>query len=427
MVRGTTLNWRVYALVFALALGLRLGWEALVWAGPLGNADSAAYEDLATKILHSEPYQTNQSAGPGGFPSDLQRPPGYPTFLAALAFPAERGSGSSRHRITLAQCIIGAVFTLLLVWLVASLTSPLVGLIAGCFYACDWATIVYTPMVIAETVYSVVLGAAIVIFALALSRNRDSLALLAGLLLGCAALVKPAGQLILVAFLIGWTCRKRRRWAGLLFLVTYLVCVLPWMIRNELKYGILTLSQIGTANFYFYTAEGALHSYPMNDFAGNQITADIDRLDLGWRTQALSASDRARRMRHESVELIVSHWPTVLRQATIGLVRTSLGTASVTAKDSMNARPGRATRVLLNVLPLLQICFLWAMVIYGCLTSQVLSRQVQILLIVSVFCILVPAAAPLAQSRFRVPATPTLCVLAAAGVARLQGRCADRP
>jgi len=412
-------GWLAYVAVFVLALGLRLAYEGFVWNGPLGNADSAAYEDLAAKIVGRLPYQTDQGAGPGGFPSDLQRPPGYPAFLAAINYPAETASAMSKHRSSLAQCILGAAFAAWMAWLAGTFTSPWIGILAGCFYATDWVTIVHTPMVISETVYTVVLGAAVLIYALALFRDRHALYLTAGLLLGMAALVKPAAQVVVVAFLIAWACRRPLRWSGLLFLVTYLACVLPWMIRNENRHGVLSLSQIGVADLYFYTAQGSLHVYPLQDLAGIQVTADVDNLDRVWRAQLLTPKERTRRMKEEAARIIASHPAAVLRQATIGFVRTSLGTASVTATNSLNAPPGRVARLLLNVLPFLQNGVLWALAIFACFTATFLRLEIRVLLVASVLCIMAPSASPLAHSRFRVPAMPEICVLAAAGVAVL--------
>ena len=425
-MRGSGRGWPAYAAIFVLALSLRVGYEALVWNGPLGNADSAAYGDLAASIAHHQPYHTKQSTGPGGFPPDMQRPPGYPAFLAAINFCSATATTISHHRSSLAQCILGAAFSALLAWLVATLTSTWIGLLAGCFYATDWVTIVYTPLVISETVYTVMLGSAVLIYALALSRYRYSLYLAAGALLGGAALVKPAAQVVVAAFLIGWACRRPIRLSGLLFLVTYLACVLPWMMRNEAEYGVFTLSEIGTANLYFYTAEGSRHSYPVQDLAGNQINADVTNLDRAWRAQALTPNERTRQMRHEAMQIIRSHWPTVLRQAMLGFVRTALGTGSVTAADSMNVMPGRAARVLLNVLPLAQACVLWALAILAFFAVGFLRWEYRVLLMATIFCVLLPAAAPSAQSRFRVPAVPEICALAAAGVAVLAANHVDR-
>jgi 4-amino-4-deoxy-L-arabinose transferase-like glycosyltransferase len=85
------------------------------------------------------------------------------------------------------------------------IASPSVGLLGGLFYATDWISIVHTPMVIAETVYCITLGLAILLYALALEKPRASLALL-----GISALMKPAAQVVLFAFIIGWIFQRNR-------------------------------------------------------------------------------------------------------------------------------------------------------------------------------------------------------------------------
>jgi 4-amino-4-deoxy-L-arabinose transferase-like glycosyltransferase len=314
------------------------------------------------------------------------------------------------------------VFVTLLAFLCRLIANSAIGLLAGLFYATDWITIVHTPMVIAETIYCIILGLAILIYILALEKPRASLALLAGLFLGISALMKPAAQLVLLAFVIGWILQRNRNWKSVLFFVTYLACVAPWMARNEIKYGVPTLSEIGTADLYFYTAQGSLRVYPVSDVAGNQITDDVNRLDKEWRAQSLSVPQRSAQMRYDALRLIANHWPTVLQQATIGFIRTCVGTGFVTVSDSMGSPPGRVARILLAALPMVQVIFLWAMAIYGSFTTAVLSRGVRIFLAVSILCVLLPSAAPLAQSRFRAPAVPALSVLAATGVIQLRAR-----
>lgn len=418
-MRNSGRSWIVYAVVFVLALSLRLGYQAFVWHGPLGNADTPTYQDLAAEISHGQPYYTDQRAGPGGFPADLQRPPGYPAFLAGVDFTSPDANSTGRGRTSIVQCFVGAAFAAVLAWLVAALTGPGLGLLAGCFYAVDWVTIVHTPMVIPETVYTALLGTAVLVYALALLRNRVPFILIAGFLLGIAALVKPAGQVVVLAFLVAWLCHKPRRWSGLLFLLTYLACVGPWMARNQVKHGVFTLSEIGTVDLYFYNAQGSLHSYSFRDLEGNQINNDVTTLDKSWESQNLTPSERSRQMKRQAISVIVKQWPVVLWQSTVGFARTCFGTASITAADSMNSPPGHISRILLNVLPLMQICLLWALAIYGCLAGNALPWEIRVFQAVTILCVLLPAASPLAQSRFRVPAIPEICVLAAAGVATL--------
>jgi hypothetical protein len=92
----------------------------------------------------------------------------------------------------------------------------------------------------------------------------------------------------------------------------------------------------------------------------------------------------------------------------------------VTVSDSMRTPPGHAARIWLGALPLLQVMILWVMAIYGAFDRHALNKDARLLFIASILCILLPSAAPLAQSRFRVPAVPVLSALAAAGVIRLR-------
>lgn len=407
---------RMLFLLFLLALSLRVGYLGLVWRGPLGNADSPAYAALATTISDRSPYQVYANAGPGGFPADLQRPPGYPAFLS-LVNPAGK---ISRHRTAVVQCVIGALFVVVVAVMAGQLTNATLGVVAGLFYATDWVSVLHTPMLIPETAYTAVLGVAVLLFAKALESERDMLAAIAGAILGIAALTKPAAQVVLLAFFVAWFFKRPRRLRALVFSVTYLSCVLPWMVRNEHKYGVATISAIDVVDLYFYTAEGSLHSFPVSDFAGNAINADVSSLDRKWQERNLDLIERRRQMAREALRLITSHWPAVLKQTLIGFVHTCVGTGFVTVSDSLRAPPSRMVRLSLAVFPLGQVCLLWAMAIYGLVNSRHLGRPAAVCIVASIFCILVPASSPLSQSRFRVPAVPFLAVLAAMGTGEVK-------
>jgi hypothetical protein len=70
--------------------------------------------------------------------------------------------------------------------------------------------------------------------------------------------VKPIGQVIVLAFLLGWAAQEKRRVAVLLFLISYGACAGPWMLRNYRQYGLFTLSEVGTVDLYFYTGQASV-------------------------------------------------------------------------------------------------------------------------------------------------------------------------
>lgn len=133
---------RLLLIVFFVALGLRLGYFLLIRGGPLGNADWPAYEDLGHKLLNHQSYMTSQAGGPGVFPTDLERPPGYPFFLSLV----DRLIGPSRQGTAAVQCVLNALLAVALAILVAFFTNKSAGFMAGLFYATDWVTIIHVPL-----------------------------------------------------------------------------------------------------------------------------------------------------------------------------------------------------------------------------------------------------------------------------------------
>ena len=408
------------AIIFLAALGLRFLYFSAARAGPLGNVDSGEYEALASRFIEHKPYVGG--IGIGGFPSDLQRPPGYPFFLALV----RSNFGMGRTRVAVVQSALDSLFTSLLAVAGYFLINEFAGLVAGIVYATDWATIVYTPSTLADSLLAVILGAAICLQALAVQRRSSYLSLSAGVFLGLAVLVKPVGQVVVIAFLLAWILQRDRRAASLLFLVTYIICVGPWMARNYLRYGLATVSTISTANLFLYTAEASAHPHSIADIASSGMDDDLGRINIQWSSFALSPPERELRMNREALLLIRQHWPTVIWQAGIGFTRTCLGNGIVTVRQSLLHPLGRWGTVLLSGLGFVQIIALWSLASIALVReSSTVNRAVLLLLASCVLCLVFPAASSVGQSRFRVPAAPPLSLLAGVGAAMLRERKID--
>jgi hypothetical protein len=411
--------WLAVLVVFVLALSLRLAYFSQVADGTLGTIDSPAYESLADSIRRGQPYTTTQSSVPGGFPEDLLRPPGYPVFLALTNPPA----GVNRQWTAVVQSVLGALFAASLIILIGWAGNRLVGLIAGLLYACDWVSIFHTPMLLAETVFTIMLTAAVFCFACYLIKQRIAFAALAGGLLGVAALIKPIAQLVLIAFFLGWLFQPKRRWAGLVFLVVYAICVLPWMVRNYQRHQVFTVSAISTASLYFYTAQGAVADYHWRD-----LSARNSILRSEWSNKNLSPAMRKQQMEAEAWELIGQHWPMMIKHSVIGLLRTCFGTSREALFASFRDYHQPAW-IWHTGAPLLQIIILWMGAIAGVWVSG-LPPAVIILLLSTMALVLLAANGLVANARFRVPVTPILCLFAAIGSFHfltnlVAGRCSE--
>ncbi len=187
-------------------------------------------------------------------PIDLPRypgawqPPGYTAFVAAVL----GVSGRSLTAVKLAQVVLGAASTLLVLALGRAWFGPRAGQAAAWLFAFYPNLVAFTHYLFSETLFVFLLLAGL----LALARRErppgPRAAVLAGALLGLAALTRAA-LLYFVPVLSAWLLlvhRARRRAAltaaGLVLVAAGLV-ILPWTIRNTLLHGGLVLIETNSA------------------------------------------------------------------------------------------------------------------------------------------------------------------------------------
>jgi 4-amino-4-deoxy-L-arabinose transferase-like glycosyltransferase len=344
----------------------------------------------------------------------LQRPPGYPFFLYLI----NPSSGVNRAWVAFVQSMLGGVFAVFLAIMAARLVNVTVGIITGLFYAFDWITIIHTPMVIAETLYAIALTGAVVVFAFYIRNQRPSLSVLAGVLLGAAALIKPVAQLQLGAFVLAWGVQTKRRLSGLAFMLAFALLIIPWVVRNYRSHQVYTLSVVATSNLYFFTAQGAGY-----DLQGKDLDQRISAVEADWNAGSFSSAEKKEMMDDEAWKIIHHHWPTVIKQAVKGFARTCLGTGRETFFASVAVEGGEISSFWHTILPLMQIGLIWSLAVVGVMASWregLAPRPVVCLFVIAVLLALLPSAAPLGYSRFRVHAVPGLCFLAAIGAWRLK-------
>jgi hypothetical protein len=324
----------------------------------------------------------------------------------------------------LVQSILGGLFSIVLTLLVGRLIDSPTGLTAGIFYAVDWVTILHTPILTADLLYSIALTLAIFAYAFYLQKQRVHFALIAGLVLGIAAIIKPAAQLHLLTFFLVWAFQPKRRWSGLAFLLTYLFCVTPWMLRNYHRYELFTLSTIPIVSTYFYNAVAANH-----DISGKELDFKMNALDNEWKIKMLSAPERARQMNEESWRMIRRNWLVALKQASVGFARTSFGTGRETMLTTIGNKGRGVSPKWHTFLPLTGIILFWGVAIVGVrslLRQRSVRRALPVLFVIAVVIALLPSAGPMGYSRFRVHSIPILCFLAAFGAKHIYGLLVNR-
>ena len=225
------------ATVVALALVIRIG---VVIATPHYQArtDAADFDRLGVALADHGHYPQSSEWAPHG-PTAF-RPPLFPAALAAVYKVV--GTGSAHDRWTagrLLEAVLGALSAGLTCLIATRIWGPAIGLVAGALAAIDPPLLLVGSSLLSESLFiPLVLGA--VLAALAFRTDaRLRWAGLSGVLVGCAALTRGNGLVLVIplAFLV-WNQRPRRRAAGApaLLLATAILTVLPWTVRNYVEF-----------------------------------------------------------------------------------------------------------------------------------------------------------------------------------------------
>lgn len=247
-----------------LAIGLRLLWVAV--APNIAVSDAASYENLAARLARGMGYVRSWS---DPVPT-AYRPPGYPTFLAALY----AIFGRSHWVVGVAQGFLGALSCLCTYGLGAKIVGEGPGRLAGLALAAYPNHIYHTSVVMSETLFVALMLSGLYVLA---QRPQVGMraALIAGVLGGLSALVKPE-VLLLWLLVTGWMLLRERGARGAVVAVIFAASVgaviAPWIVRNaRVMNAPMLISSNAGVNFYIGNHRGATGGYHYPD--GNPLLA----------------------------------------------------------------------------------------------------------------------------------------------------------
>ena len=277
-----------YALLAIIATAALLRIDA--WLGtpvdtPL-RADAARYYAAAHNLRFNGVYSTDLAALAGQRTPvpDAARNPGYPLFLMPFIGPVP--TQSAVDRVVAAQVLISTSTVLFVYLLTARLLGRGWGLGAALLTALSPHLITANIYLLTETLFAFLL----VLFAYVLARlgepPRRSLLMIAGGLLGGAALVHPSAQhFILPWLLLLWLARPRAlRWqATALALLGFALIFGPWVGRNLAAIGstgddqpIINTIHHGLYPEFMYNGRPESFGYPYRyDPHSPEIAADL--------------------------------------------------------------------------------------------------------------------------------------------------------
>lgn len=240
----------ILMLAFALRLGVAVWWQARV-GEQFAFGDSLSYWSLAASLSEGEPYVY------GSYDAKIFRTPGYPLLLAPLFW--LWGGQPPLMAARMLGVICGTLGVWGVWWLARQLFGTRAGNVAGVLAAIYPGAVAMSALVLSESVFCPLIILQLAIWVAAWREQRRGraivLALWAGVVAGLATLVRPEWLLFTpFALTVGLLlCRNRSRQLrlGAVTMLTMIVVMTPWWIRNATVSGrfVPTTLQVGVSMY----------------------------------------------------------------------------------------------------------------------------------------------------------------------------------
>ncbi len=390
--------------------------------------DTPTYIGPALKLLHGE-----------GFIEDPHRTPLYPLFIAFFYWLF----GEQPLAIILAQIIL-SVLTVFMTYLIGkNLLSETVGLLAAFLMAVSIESITHAFFLLTETLFTLLfLGSILAYIIFSQSRKRIWI-LISGVLMGLTILCRPIATYFPYVFLILVLFDQakdvyERLIKVVLYTLSLLAVIVPWMLWNYSSIGIATISTISEYNLLFYNAASlqanqlGLNEEQVRDNLRDQVEQTLQERNLTdtpnnrsiiYRELArgIISSDPLRYVYLHLKNDINNLLPGVTDLTEIlGITVGGKGTLAILNKDGLIA----AIRyyfedkiwligIFAPAIVLLILIYLTDLLGIGILVKEKKWFALLILSLPLLYLMLIPGAS--SNQRFRVPAMPYISLLAAQG------------
>ncbi len=441
---------RLLVVILGLSLVLRLGVFLAIYSvdpSRVLGGDSASYDNPARALVEIGRFAVRPEASEV---PETKRTPGYPAFIAAsyLVF-------GERHWPVIAIQIVISIGTLGVTYAIAKmLWGSRTALIALLLLALDVASFHSSQKLLTDTLFAFLITVAVAAGIRLISGEsaRTGSALVLGIALALATLVRPIGYYLVFPVLVGflvWGKVARWRWKRiaavfLLIAVPSLVLVGGWQLRNYCVSGSAEFSHMRGHNLLWYRGAGivALRDGISIDEAREKIEDWLPDVE-GWTTAEqcdLYAREGMALIRRYPILFVKMQAretaDLLLAPAQVLLVRYLTGTELKASPfgDAFRLAPREYASKWVIGKPALFAAFVYEMaylaVLYGCalyaLWRIVRSERERLACHLFVWGVIlyfvIISAGPEAHSRFRIPFMPLLVMYAGMSLNRLWDR-----
>lgn len=238
-----------FLIVVLVSFILRLSFFAFEkpWQEPTKDniilvGDAIGYHDIANTFLRHQKFALKKSV-----PPDALRTPVYPLYLSILyaAF------GSKPWIVLFSQVFIDTLSCIFLLIICRKLFDPKAAFFAASFYSIDPFAIFYSCRLLSDTLFVCLLLIGFYFFSTWVRQQPEKKSLykilLSGFFFALATLDRPIAiylPIILLLFISVHSKKNIRRAIAysLMFLISFVLTISPWMIRNKLTFNSFSIS-----------------------------------------------------------------------------------------------------------------------------------------------------------------------------------------
>ncbi len=403
------------------------GWT---WGAPL-HGDPLFFQQSAAQIANGKGY-VDQLLGKGPFVPTAEHPPAFSFLLAGLDL--AHVSSANAHRVALA--IFSGLGVLAMCLLGRRVAGPGVGLLAAGIAALDPLWVQWNGFLMSESLYLVIIPAMLLFALRCLDRPNpwDFLAL--GLLVGVATLTRSEAVDFVVLLGVVVVVLATRAWRdrvvlAVVFLAGVGLFLVPWVVRNDIQMGSLTLStNEGLTLSGSYSADTLSPSGPNYGGFSNdtQFGAAAILVKYGtppdhakhWTETTLSNALGSGAITYARAHLSEMPGVVLAREGRVwGVFAPGNQLVFDTTEDRTGAPGPKQAGQILN----------WVLLpfaLLGAVRLGLRSRRRLLVLLIPIAVVALNAAVFYGSTRLRVAAEPSIDVLAAIGALWLGGRIVSR-
>ena len=286
--------------IFAAAFFLRLAFALTVPDQRLLIGDQLDYASIADNLLVGGGFAVHP-----GIPTP-DRAPLYPLVMAAVY----KSVAHSHVAVLALQAALGGATCLLLLFLLReTLENETAARIAAWLAVFHPVLIVYCGRLLTETLFTFLTALSMLLLVRHLRHGRPWEAVLSGLVMGLATVVRP-GSLLMPWLALGLMLMYGRKralpWLG--YAAVFYLTLVPWLSRNEELFGFRKMQARGPGFGLYVTGhmtEGM--SYDAAADAYNAIMARPEYKELAYEKGRSPQAELDKRTSREGKELILAH------------------------------------------------------------------------------------------------------------------------